>query len=119
MQATSTSSSKSEAARGAADRYFSSSVSLLVPVLAVILALTAAYTFQVKSSWDQRRQLRSQLSELRKEFPRAQLVNTKMLELSRDLVVLGVNNPLAGQIVKEFHIRIDPAGGKKQEAASP
>jgi hypothetical protein len=117
MPVTSTSPSKTEAARGILDRYFSSSLALLLPVLVVILALMAAYTFQVKSSWNQRRQIQAQLAELRKELPRAQFVSTKMLELSRDLVVLGVNNPLAGQIVKEFHIRIDPAGGKKKDSS--
>lgn len=103
---------------GTAEAYFGSRLAVFLPLVAVFVALSAAYTFQVKSNWEQRRQLQTQLAEFGKDLPRIQLVNTKMMELSRDLVNLGRGNPLAQQIVKEFNIRIDQGGEKKASGPS-
>ena len=79
-----------------------------IPLSAVLLAFSVAYGFQVKNSWDQKQLLQSQLTEFGKELPRIQLVNTKMLDLSRDLVDLSKSSAAARQIIREFNIRLDP-----------
>jgi hypothetical protein len=103
---------------GVVEAYFTSRLAVFLPLVAVFLALSAAYMLQVKGSLEQRRQLKAQLAEFEKDLPRIQLVNSKMLELSRDLVNLGRGDPLAQQIVREFNIRIDQGGEKKESGPS-
>ena len=58
------------------------------------------------------------VAELRKELPRAQLINTKMLELSRDLVLLAKRDPIANQIIREFNLRLDSTAAAKKKEGS-
>lgn len=97
--------------------YFNSAYAAIIPLIVVFVALTAAYSLQVESSWGQCRQLKLQIAELEKDLPRAKLVNTKMLELSRDLVELGRKSAPAQQIVREFKIQLDPGQGKKESSS--
>lgn len=118
MQTTEEISSVKGDTRGFIDAYFTSKLAVFLPLVAVFAALSAAYGLQVKNNWEQRRQLKIQLAEFGKDQPRIQLVNTKMMDLSRDLVNLGRANPLAQQIVREFNIRIDQTAEKKSSDPS-
>ena len=98
-----------------ANLFFSAPLGLVVPILAVFCALALAYLFQVRNSWSKRNQLQLKLAELRKDLPRTQIVNMKMLQLSRDLVALGKRSLLAQGIVREFNIRVDASPAEKKK----
>ena len=80
----------------------------------VFLAFAIVYSVQTKTMLDQRRQLKSSLTDLKKVLPQAKVLNTTMGDLSRELLSMAPNDPAARQIVADFKIKSMPSPQKDQ-----
>ena len=94
--------------------YLTPPYSAFLPLIVVFGVLLAVNSIQLWNNWEQKAALNNELHSLRKELPRAKLVNARMLQLSEDLVRLGATSPAAQQIVRDFNIRL-----AKQPPAKP
>jgi hypothetical protein len=82
------------------------------PLLPVIVVLVAVNGLQLKGSLEQRAQLKIAQANLEGVLPQAQLINSTMLGLSKDVLALAETSEGARKIVQDFQIReVQPPPG--------
>ena len=74
-------------------------------VAIVFLVLMIGYTVQMQSQWNQRRQARNTEVALAELMPRVNAIDTKLENVSQELIRMSATSAAARQIVEEFNIR--------------
>lgn len=77
-----------------------------LPIMLVFGTLCAVQALQLVTTLRQAGQIGGQVESLKRDLPRASIVNSKMLELSSDLLKLSRKSPAAAAIVRDFNIQI-------------
>lgn len=92
-----------------------------VPLLIVFTSLLVMFCYQTRQSYLAHTQLNERIQLIKEQqakfdsvLPTAETVNSRMVNLSKDLVGMAGRSPSAKKIVDDFRIQISqPVGGTK------